>query len=39
VAFVDDDVVVDPSWPASLMSAFMEEPQAVVLPARLWPRS
>ena len=28
VAFVDDDVIVDPGWPASLMSAFMEEPRA-----------
>jgi GT2 family glycosyltransferase len=28
VAFVDDDVLVDPGWAAGLMSAFMEEPEA-----------
>jgi glycosyltransferase involved in cell wall biosynthesis len=28
VAFVDDDVVVDPGWPAALVSAFLEEPEA-----------
>ncbi len=28
VAFVDDDVVVDPGWAAALMSAFLEEPEA-----------
>jgi hypothetical protein len=28
VAFVDDDVTVDPGWPAGLVAAFLEEPEA-----------
>ena len=28
VAFVDDDVIVDPGWPAGLVAAFLEEPEA-----------
>ena len=28
VAFVDDDVLVDPGWAAGLVAAFLEEPEA-----------
>jgi O-antigen biosynthesis protein len=28
VAFLDDDVIVDPGWAAGLVSAFLEEPEA-----------